>query len=282
MTDRSTPSHELACLSQLRAELQQAEQLQRERGVRPLTRVRRHARRLLHPAPAALALALAGSGVAAATGIVPAAWQPHFGSPGSAEQQPTVTAGKPPARQLATIGILRRSQTPADRDAATLALRYFGTSTQGVRTDYIHSLDLADGHKAVLVPATTWHARIPNTGDLSKRDVVCLFIADDNGDGGVKGCYTTAEVLDATAHLALGTTFYSLLPDGVTRVEADFGDGRVVGAAVADNVAAVIAPTGMAPWPMTITWLAADGSTVKTSVLGRTPLPVPPSSPGGS
>jgi hypothetical protein len=281
MTDRPTPSDELPFLSQLRAELQQAERRQHERGVRPLARVRLGARRLLRPLPAAIALALAGSGVAAATGIVPAAWQPHFGSPGLADPQPTVTAGKPPASQLATIGILRRSQTRADRDAASLALRYFGTSTQGVRTDYVRSLDLA-GHRAVLVPATTWHARVPNAGDLSKRDVLCLFVADDNGDGGVKGCYTTAEVLTATAHLALGNTFYSLLPDGVARVEADFGDGRVVDSQAADNVAAVAAPAGVAPWPMTSTWLAGDGSTVKTSVLGSTPLPAAPSQPGGS
>jgi hypothetical protein len=220
--------------------------------------------------PRALPIALAGL-VLSATAIAATTrpWQPLFGDAGT--PQPRVSGDAPPVPQLELLGVLRRPQTPEDRGAATQqALRFFGTSTQGVYTNYIRQLPAGQGGlAAILVPARSW--RFPG---ISKDDVLCVFIADPVGDGGGKGCYTTAEVESGRAGGSIGAVDYGLVPDGVTQVRFNYPTGTQA-TAVHDNFfehrPEQAAHSGRIPArpPQATLWLDADGK--PTSRQPRTP-----------
>ena len=193
-----------------------------------------------------------------------APWQPLFGDPDHPSAQPRVTGSAPPAGQLALLSVLRRPQTDEDRGATTQqALRYFGTSTQDVYTDYIRRLPLGSGDlAATLVPARSW--RLPG-GVMTLHDVLCVFVAESNGDGGAKGCYTTAALTRGRAGGSLGSVEYGLVPDGVAALEVRYANGtqRI---AVRDNFYEHRAPpqdvAGGGTTPARsqgTTWLDADG-----------------------
>ncbi len=169
-------------------------------------------------AVAAAALTLSATALAATT-----PWRPYFGDPEHPSPQPRVTGSAPPAEQLALLGVLRRDQTPEDRGATTQqALRYFGTTTQDVHSDYIRRLPIGPGYlPAVLVPARSWEV----AGLLHKEDVLCVFVAERNGDGGAKGCYTTEELRRGRAGGGLGSVTYGLVPDGVAEIRVRYPGG---------------------------------------------------------
>ncbi|MCW3047762.1 MAG: hypothetical protein JWO74_2046 [Solirubrobacterales bacterium] len=217
-------------------------------------------RRWWRRSPRALAIALAGLAVSATAIAATTPWQPLFGDPGS--PQPRVTGSAPPAGQLALLSVLRRPQTPEDRGVITQqTLRYFGTSTQGVYTSYIRQLPSGQGAlPAILLPARSW--QVPG---LNKNDVLCLFVAEANADGGAKGCYTTTEVESGTAGGSLGAIVYGLVPDGVAQVQFDYPTGTQV-VAVHDNFYEQRAPQntvrggGTTPVrPQGTSWLDAQG-----------------------
>jgi len=217
-------------------------------------------RRWWRRSPRALAVALAGlvlSATAIAATTTP--WHPLFGEAGS--PQPHVSGDAPPAQQLRLLGVLRRPQTPDDRGVATRqALRYFGTSTQGIHTDYIRQLPSGQGAlAAILLPARAW--RFPG---VSKDDVLCIFIADPSGDGGGKACYTTADVENGWAAGSIGAVDFGLVPDGVAQVQFRYPSGTQA-AAVHDNFfehrPEQAAESGRVPArpPQATVWLDANG-----------------------
>ena len=71
------------------------------------------------------------------------------------------------------------------------------------------------------MPARSW--QFP--GNVSKDDVLCVFIADPAGDGGAKGCYTTADVEAGRAGGSIGAVDYGLVPDGVAQVQFSYATG---------------------------------------------------------
>ena len=207
-------------------------------------------RRWWRRSPRVLFAALACLAVSATAIAATTPWQPIFGDP-AAPQRVVVSGSAPPAEQLALLGVLRRSQTEEDRgDVTRQALRYFGTSTQGVYTNYIRRLSAAGELPAVLVPARSWHLfgldendaqvrkdprmrKLLASARAKKQDVLCVFVLDPV-DGGAKGCYTTAELRRGTAGGGLGAMVYGLVPDGVAQVRFDSVRGAEV-VAVHDN-----------------------------------------------
>jgi hypothetical protein len=134
---------------------------------------------------------------------------------------------------MAALGVLRRSQTRDDRGSVTQrALRYFGTSTQGVYADYIRRLPQGDGGlAAVLIPARSWHL-----AQLDKTDVACLFVAEaDQGQGGAKVCFTADEIKHGFATGSLGGVAFGLVPDGVAQVELRYRGHNHVRTKIVDN-----------------------------------------------
>jgi hypothetical protein len=95
--------------------------------------------------------------------------------------------------------------------------------------------------------------------------VLCVFVAEANGgDGGAKGCYTTAEVETGAAGGSLGAVDYGLVPDGVAQVQFRYPSGTQT-VAVDSNFfehrptqAVQIGRIPAAP-PQAIMWLDADG-----------------------
>ena len=173
--------------------------------------------------PRTLALALVGLTLSATALAATTPWQPLFGDPQHRSPQPRVTGAAPPADQLALLGVLRRPQTEDDRGPVTQqALRYFGTSTQDVYTSYIRHLPTGAGQRpAVLVPAGSWSF----AGLVDKHDVLCVFVGEAGGDGGAKGCYTTAEIRRGRGGGSLGPVVYGLVPDGVAELRVRYPDG---------------------------------------------------------
>jgi hypothetical protein len=210
---------------------------------RQLVTVRRP--RLLVPrrariAAIAVVALLTGTAVAA---VVP--WTPDLG-PGHARTF-AIDATKPPQAQLDALGVLRRPQSDADRGAETrYALRFFGASVGGVRTDYVRLLRRdPNGRSAVLVPVTAYHLNQPDSlPDAARkllapgRDGLCLFVRDPI-DGGGQSCSPLADlragnvrggIADRTSSL-----WWGLVPDEVTSVRIRMAERDLVAAAVEDN-----------------------------------------------
>lgn len=170
----------------------------------------------------ALGIAVVGLAVSATAIAATSAWQPLFGAPG--DPQPRVAQTAPSADLMALLGVLRRPQTAEDRGSSTrAALRFFGTLTQGIHTNYIRHLPAGEGGlQATLVPATSSRSIPGREAD----HVACLFVAERTADaGGAGSCYTSAQIQSGAAIGALGSVFYSLVPDGVARVVLRDDDG---------------------------------------------------------
>jgi hypothetical protein len=205
-------------------------------------------------------LALAGTALAATHPWSPSLGDRRLGPP------PAVSRLAPPASQLAILSVLRRTQTDRDRGAATAnALRYLGRGGSGVRTAYIRLLGLsAPSQGIVLIPMERYS---PGPG-LVKRDALCVFYAEPNGDGGGKHCFDTSDVQNGRARASLGVHQYGLVPDGVAKVTALFAEGPLVETAVHDNFYDLIAPRArgdaetIAADPAVVSWQDKNGRPV--------------------
>ncbi|RKQ86186.1 hypothetical protein C8N24_4196 [Solirubrobacter pauli] len=232
---------------------------------RELTRARRRRARRRGAVCAAL-IVLVTPPALAATGV----WRPTLGD--GEGPAPAISADAPPPDQLATLGVLRRAQTEADRGVATrYALKFVDSpSLKGVRTDSIRLLAQSDQDRGVvLVPVERYERRLP--GDIPEElrrrvertihDALCVYQLD-SVDGAGAACYSTADVKEGRAWGMLGHRALWIVPDGVTTVRTEYARRDPIVAPVRDNAAIFTAPEGPAEERRT-TWLDADGKAVR-------------------
>ena len=165
---------------------------------------------------------------------------------------PVIDPIHPPAGQLSRYGVLRRSPTPADRDALrTLTSQMAAEDIPDVRERYVravgsglilYSLPYAIGNAAIL------------TGP-SRENPLCLYAISGGWD-----CWT-ADQVEAGASFAAGALRVGIVPDGVTSVTVRADDGRDYSGRVHDNVYAIDVPTrqGVVQDVRGVTWRDADG-----------------------
>jgi len=203
---------------------------------------------------------LSGTAIAA-TG----AWSPQLGSPGRGTR-PLPAAAAVPAEQLASLGILRRPQTEADRGAQVqAALKVLGGDTiSGIHTDALRVITSTPREVAILIPVERYGSR------ATQRDGLCLMSSSYSrartvkfGDrttkipAGFGGWGSTCGTLKnvRTTGIETGTTDdpsggliingkpknviqhrVTLVPDGVARVTVRLRGGRTVTVPVHDNI----------------------------------------------
>lgn len=204
------------------------------------------------PATVLAAVSLAGAAIAAT-----AVWRPIPGQPGLGSPR-TSTAAAPPEAQLAVLGVLRRQQTPADRDAETRSeLTYIGNTASGVRTAYIRLLSDRTGlGRAILVPVAQISQAAPS--ELPRTDALCLLVGDAAGRGAARRCFTTGELLAGRATLSLATDIFGVVPDAVAMVSIRFSNGATRHVAPLGNLFELAEPAGAAPAVMV--WASATGT----------------------
>jgi hypothetical protein len=253
-------------------QLVEAARAQRDAGWR--YRARRFARRLTprHRGPAiALAALLVGVPAAAAT---VGAWNPFDDAGRSAgNPAPSVSQRSLDPELVATLGVLRRPQSGADRGAATsAAARAFrGDAFKGAQLRGVRVLDTQRG--IVLVPFERTSA--PPAGDAVPgfdterfNNVACVFERTGDGFAGV-GCHNAEKIKAGFAISSGSGTVTGLVPDGVARVRLVRGD-QPTEATVRNNL--FVAEGADAP--QVVEWLGEDGTLVK-----RVDLSEPPPTP---
>jgi hypothetical protein len=215
----------------------------------------------------AVAILIVGAPALALTGL----WHPTLGD--GVRPAPQASAEAPPAGELQKLEVLRRDQRDSDRGPQTqYALSYLTPGVSGVRTAFIRLLEPGEGRPLVLIPVAHFALEAPGQtaptqrGSSTGDDGLCLFRADQNagaGAGGYFSCFSSQQLTDGAASGAMGTEAFGLVPDGVARVEVDFGIGSPRMLLVTDNSYSVIAPEGAAPLPSRVTWLGPDGKPLR-------------------
>jgi hypothetical protein len=187
-------------------------------------------------------------------------WAPLLAhrSPGAPISTTSETA--PPAAELALLGVLRRPQDSQDRSAtATHLLSLIGDGEVGVRLSYLRLLTTPGGQTALLVSLR--HVPGPMAADL------CLFFGDQDPAhaSSATGVCGEAQTLRANGLIAnVGGAIFGLVPDGVSRVVAEYSDGQAVSSPVQDNYFSLIgprtsgSPTGVTA-PHLLHWLDSTG-----------------------
>jgi hypothetical protein len=176
-----------------------------EAAERAAARAARPRRRLLRFGLPLLAGTLAAGGVAAgAVGL----WSPQIGGRGATGE---ISRAAPPRTELATLGVLRRPQTAADRGAASTAV--LRMTNRRVRVGAVRLLGAQGGHGGVvLVPVTGTGprglieiARARRATAMGQppppRPTLCLYARD--GDGAGVGCFTLADIRAGRADMGL-------------------------------------------------------------------------------
>jgi hypothetical protein len=161
----------------------------------------------------------------------------------------------PPAAQLRTLAVLRRTPTSADDAARAALLKQRGT-LRGIRAGYIRALPGG----AILY---TEHEL--SVGETALPDAICTYIPDPKAREGGGGCDTLTGIKHRTSWTSSGLTVHGLVPDGVATVIARFKDGTERRASVQDNAFTFQAPANKTgsdhvPEPVTQwTWLDMAG-----------------------
>ncbi len=213
----------------------------------------------------AFALVAAGPGSSAAT-------DPASGC----SQTKTFITGTPSQSLLSILGVLRRAATPADSLPASIrsrlnrpAARILGREIFG---EYIRRARVLAGSSYYVMP-------VLYTGCGALKRGEGMMLATANGGGGA-GTATTIE--QGTAYGTDGgfghTTIETLVPDGLATVTLHYPTGKIGGfdrnhapaltitGNVVGNLLIVTVPRAgnRLIAPMTMTWRAASGRTVKT------------------
>jgi hypothetical protein len=230
------------------------------------TRLRNRIARRLHVprrrGPAiALAALLVGVPTAAAT---VGGWNP-FDDPGANRRFPAPSASQRPLdpELVATLGVLRRPQSDADRgpQSARGAATFRLPGYKGVHLDGVRLVDAERGivlvpFDRIPVPTDSQGRPLPGFDAAASSNAVCLFERTSDGYGGI-GCHTAGKIRAGRAISSGSGSVSGLVPDGVARVRLIRGDDATA-ADVHDNffAADAVAPTA-------VEWLAADGSLVR-------------------
>jgi hypothetical protein len=234
----------------------------------------------------ALVAGLVVLAVAAPTLAATQPWKPLLGD--ERRGTPSASRDRPPAVQLAGLGVLRRPQSTADRGAlAEYALRLSDDNVEGIRTADVRLLT-SPVIDAVLVPVKRFDLNAsrflaPSASKqlkalmVPKRDGLCVFAPDPAGDGGGYGCSTWRQIKAGLLPSSIGPIVYGIVPDGVARVGVDLGPGRHVDVPVHENFYAHRLPPRTRQHsraaPLTATWTDERGAVIKTV------RPVRPSTP---
>jgi hypothetical protein len=251
-------------------ERQLVEAAAERRDARLRNRIARRVRvpRRRGPAIALAALLVAVPVAAAAVG----GWNP-FDEPGRSPHFPAPSrsqAGVDPELS-ATLGVLRRPQTDADRGAAAsrAARAYSGERYKGAHPEGIRLVDPRRGivlvpFDQIPVPTDPAGRPLPGIDPATYRNAVCLVERSSDGFDGI-GCHTVAKIRSGRAISEAGGTVTGLVPDGVARVRLVHGSD-VVEADVRDNYF-----TASSAPPTSVDWLREDGSVARTIDLTAPP-----------
>jgi hypothetical protein len=169
-------------------------------------------------------------------------WNP-FAS-GSADA-PTIATTATPSSQTATLGVLRRGQTDADRSPAITSTisRLRAHDVAGVHADGVRLLTTDADGVTFVVPV----ARAGSDGTPARHDLLCLVqatpahgVAGRQVDAGT--AYRCGDIADVRAGKLISGAQYGgrlqligLVPDGVATVEVPMYDGPAITAKVTDN-----------------------------------------------
>jgi hypothetical protein len=158
------------------------------------------------------------------------------------------------------LGVLRRAQDSQDRSAtATHLLSLIGDGEVGVHLNYLRLLTAPSGQTALLVPLE--HVPGPMAADL------CLFFGDQDPAhaSSATGVCGDTQTLRANGLIAnVGGAIFGLVPDGVSRVVAEYTDGQAVSAPVQGNYFSLIGPrmTGSPAGPHLLRWFDSVGRAI--------------------
>jgi hypothetical protein len=212
---------DLPILAEIGAQLHSAA-LAASRGRRPLASRRRWVSRRV--GAVALAIGVVATPAIAATEL----WQPILGRP-SLHNAPTSTSTTTPEdTELAVLGVLRRSQSNADRGPAVAALLGNLSSEQaGVRPESVRLLDGTSGQEAALVSVASIDDGA--AGVPAHVEELCLLF----GQGST--CGDLEQLLTGRLFATAGPRQLGLVPDGVAQVVLHYANGQELVAAVHDN-----------------------------------------------
>jgi hypothetical protein len=195
----------------------------------------------------------------------------------SACPQPKPFIGGAPSQSLLSIlGVLRRPATPADALPASVKAIFTkrGLNPLGreIFVNYIRRARVISGTAYYVMPVL-----YTGCGAFTRSEGMMLL--DGSGGGGAG---TAATIESASAYGTLGffghTTIETLVPDGVATVTLHYSAGKIGGfdrnhgaaftitTHVVGNLLVVSVPRSgnRLAAPMTMTWRAASGATVKT------------------
>jgi hypothetical protein len=266
---------------------QLVEAAREQRDARWRYRAARFTRRVLPRGRRGPAVVLAALliGVPAATATV-GSWDP-FDDSDRNPHIPAPSAGQRAAAPelVATLAVLRREQTDADRGVDTKeAARAFSASA-GYRGAQLKSVRLLDAQRGiVLIPFERGAVPLDAQGRPSRAfppetymNVACLFEQTGDGFAGI-GCHTAQKIKLGRAISSGSGRVTGLVPDGVDRVRLIRGD-RTSEAPVQSNL---FVAEGAEP-PLQVEWLRDDGTLVRRIDLTAPPprfkAPSPPKAP---
>jgi hypothetical protein len=176
----------------------------------------------------------------------------------------TVSQEPVPSAQEHLLGVLRRTQTAADRGAAAqAALERLSAKYVGVKVSDVRVVSATGSATSVLVPVSTVRAsNVAAAGKTSTRyEAVCLYIAYGRSRNyGDQRCYSTTAISRGRAILISDDDVRGIVPDGVLTVRATPPAGRPYEAPVRDNVFSL--PIAKAAGSVQLSWRDAQGAAV--------------------
>jgi len=240
---------------------------QRRRDARLRHRLRRLRPSIPRRRGPAVALAALLIGVPAATATVAVTgWNPFDDAERSARLPAPATSQRAVDPELAaTLGVLRREQSGADRGVATRTAARAFSSTGGFRGAQLEGIRLLDADRGIVlipfergpVPLDPQGRPVPGFDPASYTNVACLFELSGDGFAGI-GCHNADKIRSGRAISSGSGAVTGLVPDGIARVRLVRG-AQSSEADVHDNL--FVAEDADAP--RAIEWLASDGSLVE-------------------